>query len=122
MLFLKLVGRTSTGDGCLFLLEPRASDLKPVKNTRNPAGYVKFNLDTSAAVTVFPLDVADDRPEHSVTAKGTSQHMERFVFGISPMTTEFFIARGALFRRERLAICNFPRDQQKTCAAGNDEY
>ena len=27
-----LVSRTSTGDGCVFLLEPRASDLKPIKN------------------------------------------------------------------------------------------
>ena len=26
------VRRTGTGDGCLFLLEPRASDLKPTKN------------------------------------------------------------------------------------------
>ena len=27
-----IVSRTSTGDGCLFLLEPRASDLQPMKN------------------------------------------------------------------------------------------
>ena len=29
--FHLLVSRTSTGDGCLFLLEPRAFDLKPMK-------------------------------------------------------------------------------------------
>ena len=29
------------------------------------------------------------------------------------MTTDFFIARGALFGRKRLAIGNFPRDQQR---------
>ena len=29
--FSSLVSRSSTGDGCLFLLEPRASDSKPVK-------------------------------------------------------------------------------------------
>ena len=29
--FLWLVSRRSTGDGCLFLLEPRASDSKPIK-------------------------------------------------------------------------------------------
>ena len=42
------------------------------------------------------------------------------MLGISPMTTEIFIARGALFRRKRLAICNFPRDQQRTCAASSN--
>ena len=29
--FHLFVSRTSTGDGCLFLLEPRASDVKPTK-------------------------------------------------------------------------------------------
>ena len=28
---LLIVGRTSTGDGCVFLLEPRAYDSKPTK-------------------------------------------------------------------------------------------
>ena len=36
---------------------------------------------------------------------------EIIMFGISPMTTEMFIARGSLFRKERPATCNLPRDQ-----------
>ena len=34
----KLV-RTSTGDGCLLLFEPRASDLKPLKMTESPESH-----------------------------------------------------------------------------------
>ena len=33
------------------------------------------------------------------------------------MTTETFISRGALFRKERLAIFKFPQDLQKSCFA-----
>ena len=45
---------------------------------------------------------------------------EIIMFGISPMTTEFFIVRGALFRRKRFEICNFPRDQWRTRAASSN--
>ena len=43
-----------------------------------------------------------------------------FMFVITPITTEIYIARGALFRKERLAICNFPRDHWRTCAASSN--
>ena len=36
------------------------------------------------------------------------------------MTTEFCIARSAPFQRKRLANCNFPRDQWRTCAASSN--
>ena len=39
----------------------------------------------------------------------------------SPVRTEFFIARAALFRKKRLAICNFRREHQKTCAASSND-
>ena len=42
------------------------------------------------------------------------------MFGITSKTTEMFTARGALFRRERLANCNFPSDQKRTCAASSN--
>ena len=42
------------------------------------------------------------------------------MFGVAPMTTEMFIARCALFRRERLAIRNFPRDRWRMCAASSN--
>ena len=34
--FLLTVSRTGTGDGCLFVLEPRASDSKHIKNKTKP--------------------------------------------------------------------------------------
>lgn len=45
---------------------------------------------------------------------------EIIMFGISPMTIEFCIARSAPFQRKRLANCNFPRDQWRTCAASSN--
>ena len=45
------------------------------------------------------------------------------MFGISPMTTELCVARGALFPRERPVICTFSsRSVENVCATSKHKH
>ena len=62
----------------------------------------------------------DDAPHSDPKNHENNGFHEIIMFGISPTTTEDVIARSARFRRERLAICNCPRDQWRTSAASSN--